>query len=102
MIHPGAEPHPERRQENSMRPLIQETRIVSIGLLALALVACAPTTGSRQTAAQPPAAPAAASSGAAAPTTGADTRALEEFYRGKTLRLVVASTPGGGFDTFAR
>jgi tripartite-type tricarboxylate transporter receptor subunit TctC len=46
--------------------------------------------------------PAGTSSTAAAPTTGADTRALEEFYRGKTLRLVVATTPGGGFDTFAR
>src|ERR1700716_2486411 len=90
------------RQESTMRRLLQEVRTVSVGLFALALMACAPTAGSGPTAAQPPAPPAATSSSAAPPTTRADTRALEEFYRGKTLRLVVASTPGGGFDTFAR
>lgn len=26
----------------------------------------------------------------------------EEFYRGKTLRMVVAYSPGGGYDTYAR
>jgi tripartite-type tricarboxylate transporter receptor subunit TctC len=28
--------------------------------------------------------------------------AQEDFYRGKTLRVVVGYSPGGGFDTFAR
>jgi tripartite-type tricarboxylate transporter receptor subunit TctC len=28
--------------------------------------------------------------------------AQEDFYRGKTLRVVVGFSPGGGFDTFAR
>ena len=26
----------------------------------------------------------------------------EAFYRGKTVRIVVGYSPGGGFDTFAR
>jgi tripartite-type tricarboxylate transporter receptor subunit TctC len=28
--------------------------------------------------------------------------AQEDFYRGKTVRIVVGSAPGGGFDTYAR
>jgi tripartite-type tricarboxylate transporter receptor subunit TctC len=28
--------------------------------------------------------------------------AQEDFYRGKTVRIVVGSSPGGGFDTYAR
>ncbi|MBI2359096.1 MAG: hypothetical protein HYV04_09365, partial [Deltaproteobacteria bacterium] len=28
--------------------------------------------------------------------------AQEEFYKGKTIRIVVGSAPGGGFDTYAR
>ena len=28
--------------------------------------------------------------------------AAQEFYKGKTIRLVVGYTPGGGFDTFSR
>ena len=26
----------------------------------------------------------------------------EEFYKGKKIRIIVGSTPGGGFDTYAR
>jgi len=26
----------------------------------------------------------------------------EEFYKGKRIRIIVGSTPGGGFDTYAR
>jgi tripartite-type tricarboxylate transporter receptor subunit TctC len=92
-----------------MRPLLHRIGSASVGLLALALMACAPAAGSRQAAAPSPApaaavppAPAPSSPASAASATGVDTRAVEEFYRGKTLRLVVASTPGGGFDTFAR
>lgn len=34
---------------------------------------------------------------------GASTPALgEEFYKGKRIRIVVGSTPGGGFDAYAR
>lgn len=28
--------------------------------------------------------------------------AEEEFFKGKTIRLIVASSPGGGFDTYSR
>ncbi len=30
------------------------------------------------------------------------TAAAEEFYKGKTIRFVVATSPGGGFDTYTR
>ncbi len=26
----------------------------------------------------------------------------EDFYKGKTIRIVVATTPGGGFDAYSR
>lgn len=26
----------------------------------------------------------------------------EDFYKGKTIRLIVATTPGGGFDAYSR
>jgi tripartite-type tricarboxylate transporter receptor subunit TctC len=28
--------------------------------------------------------------------------AAEDFYSGKTIRLIVATTPGGGFDAYSR
>ena len=28
--------------------------------------------------------------------------AQEDFYKGKTIRIIVGSTPGGGFDTYSR
>ncbi|HEU4637355.1 MAG TPA: hypothetical protein VFS84_00760, partial [Candidatus Binatia bacterium] len=30
------------------------------------------------------------------------TAAAEDFYSGKTIRLIVATTPGGGFDAYSR
>jgi tripartite-type tricarboxylate transporter receptor subunit TctC len=35
-------------------------------------------------------------------STTADAAAAEDFYRGKTLRIVVGFSAGGGFDTYAR
>jgi tripartite-type tricarboxylate transporter receptor subunit TctC len=32
----------------------------------------------------------------------AQQKSVEDFYRGQTIRIVVASGPSGGFDTFAR
>ena len=34
--------------------------------------------------------------------TGARAQSVEEFYRGKTLSLVVSSSPGGGYDALSR
>ena len=34
--------------------------------------------------------------------TGAQAQSVEEFYRGKTIYLIVGFTPGGGYDTTAR
>ena len=39
---------------------------------------------------------------AAAPASNVDTAAIEEFYRGKTIRIVVGFAAGGGYDTYAR
>ncbi len=33
---------------------------------------------------------------------GAQAPAQEDFYKGKVIRIVVGSAPGGGFDTYAR
>jgi tripartite-type tricarboxylate transporter receptor subunit TctC len=38
----------------------------------------------------------------AAPAALAQQKSAEDFYRGQTVRIVVASGPSGGFDTFAR
>jgi tripartite-type tricarboxylate transporter receptor subunit TctC len=38
----------------------------------------------------------------AQPTPSASTQSVEGFYRGKTLTIMVGSTPGGGYDTYAR
>ncbi len=42
---------------------------------------------------------------AAAPAAGAakfDPKAVEQFYAGKTIRIIVGSAPGGGYDAYAR
>lgn len=33
---------------------------------------------------------------------GPERARAEDFYRGKTIRLIVATTPGGGFDAYSR
>ena len=77
---------------------------VALGALLL-VAACGPraTTGGRAPA--EPTAPAAGSSaGTAAPAAagaGAEPQ-VGNFYRGKTIRIVVGFAPGGGFDTYAR
>jgi tripartite-type tricarboxylate transporter receptor subunit TctC len=48
----------------------------------------------------PAAAPAA--SPVAAPATKVDTKAISDFYSGKTVRIVVGFAAGGGYDTYAR
>lgn len=42
----------------------------------------------------------AAAALAAAPAVAQD--AIEKFYKGKTMTMMVGSTPGGGYDTYAR
>jgi tripartite-type tricarboxylate transporter receptor subunit TctC len=64
-----------------------------------AAVAAAPSAApSAAASAVPSAAPSAAAAGNAAPATAAD----DGFYKGKTVRLIVGFSPGGGFDTQAR
>src|SRR5437763_4128777 len=49
-----------------------------------------------------PAQPAAKPAGSPVPTAAYDERAVADFYRGRTLRLVVGLAAGGGFDTIYR
>jgi tripartite-type tricarboxylate transporter receptor subunit TctC len=63
-----------------------------LALLALSLwLACSPARGSAPAASPAPA-------GGAAP----DSRAVESFYRGKTIRIIIGFTAGGGFDVLGR
>lgn len=39
---------------------------------------------------------------AAAPLPGAFAETPEEFFRGKSIRLLISSSPGGGYDTYGR
>ncbi len=75
-------------------------------LVALAL-ACQPRAGptpSPPPAGQKPTGAAPAPSGAAAqaPAAGYDEQAVANFYRGKTIRIIVGFQAGGGFDTYSR
>lgn len=57
------------------------------------------------TAAAKPAAPTAVAAKPAAtqaPAPKVDTKAIEDFYRGKTIRILVGYTAGGGFDLYSR
>src|ERR671933_332593 len=77
----------------------------------MAVSACAPSGASPSAATPPPqakptaaqASPTAAPGAAAKPTTGGATSSdVASFYRGKTLRLIVGFSPGGGYDTYTR
>src|SRR3954467_15767982 len=46
--------------------------------------------------------PKSAAPTASAPRTDAPAASVEDFYRGKTVTIVVGYAPGGGFDTIAR
>ncbi|HYY88594.1 MAG TPA: tripartite tricarboxylate transporter substrate-binding protein [Chloroflexota bacterium] len=91
-------------------------RILLVSLLGAALIAaaCAPSaaptptsapatpkpTAPGGTAAEAPR-PAATVAPAAQPASSAND-AVQQFYSGKTVRIIVGSAPGGGYDTYAR
>ncbi len=78
--------------------------LCAILLCTLLLAACAPARA--PSAANPPAkptAPAASSPGSAAqPAPPVDEKTVADFYRGKTLKIVVGYAAGGGYDLYAR
>ncbi|HZR99691.1 MAG TPA: hypothetical protein VFE37_13345 [Chloroflexota bacterium] len=78
--------------------------VVAALILAGLLLSCAPASGTPRAARDAPAAPAAPASTPATPagSTAADAGPASDFYRGKTLRLVVGFAPGGGYDIWAR
>src|ERR1043166_8939575 len=39
---------------------------------------------------------------AAAPKSGFDEKAAADFYKGKTVRIIVGFTAGGGYDAYSR
>jgi len=73
------------------------------------LVACQPAPSAptaapaKPTEAAKPAAPApAAPTAVGAPAAKPDQQAIADFYKGKTVRIVVGLAAGGGYDTYAR
>src|SRR5688500_7735214 len=67
--------------------------------------ASAPAATTAPAPAQPAAAGAPGGGAVAAPTASAagfDERAVADFYRGKTVRIIVGSAPGGTYDTYSR
>lgn len=88
----------------------------AVAMIAIALtvsvMACAPAPTPAPTAAPPTAAPAVPTTAAAqptaapvpttAPTATAAPQADLEFFKGKTVTFVVATSAGGGYDTYAR
>src|SRR3954469_15720067 len=105
-------------QEADVRTGKQERTLVATGLAALLLLAaCAPRTqGEAPAGAQRPAnarpatgaSPAAQSAGDASSAveagelSEAERREVENFYRGKSVRVLVGFAPGAGYDLFAR
>jgi tripartite-type tricarboxylate transporter receptor subunit TctC len=73
---------------------------LAIGVVVLGLLAACAPAGPAAT--QPAGAKPAAAKPAEKPAAAVDARAIEEFYKGKTLTIVVGTTPGGGFDVYAR
>src|SRR5205085_654711 len=71
-------------------------RFGALALVLLVLAACAPARAS--SAADSPANSPAQSAPARAP----DAQATADFYRGKTVRMVIAFPAGGGFDIVGR
>ncbi len=65
-----------------------------LAILALLATACAPTAA--------PAAPAPAAQPAAASPTKDAAAAVADFYKGKTVTIIVGYDPGGGYDVYAR
>ncbi len=65
------------------------------------LLACGSSSGSSP-ASKPRAAPTQAAPAEPAASGPATAGSPDEFYRGKTVRVIVGSAAGGGFDTYAR
>ncbi|MBI4493565.1 MAG: hypothetical protein HY690_12315 [Chloroflexi bacterium] len=61
-----------------------------------------PATPVAKVAPSPVASPAAKPAASPEPAAKVDTKALEAFYKGKTMRIIVGFAPGGGYDTYSR
>jgi tripartite-type tricarboxylate transporter receptor subunit TctC len=97
------------------RPRLARAALLLTALLALS--GCAPssppspTAAPKPTEAAKPSAPAPAAAPAASPAaapaaspaaSASDTKALADFFAGKTIRISVGFAPGGGFDAYTR
>jgi tripartite-type tricarboxylate transporter receptor subunit TctC len=80
-------------------------RVAVLGVVLGLLMGCAPraaTPAATPPAAASPAPSAAAAPGAASPAAGGDEGGVAAFYRGKTVRIIVGLSPGGGYDLTSR
>src|SRR6186713_1468577 len=86
---------PSKATEASAKPAAAESPAAS----PIAKPAASPIASP---AASPVPATASQDTAAAVPARTYNEAAVAEFYRGKTLSLIVSSTPGGGYDLYAR
>ena len=86
---------PSKATEPSAKPAAAESPAAS----PVAKPAASPVASP---AASPVAATASQGTAAAVPARTYNEASVADFYRGKTLSLIVSSTPGGGYDLYAR
>src|SRR5689334_12747092 len=79
-------------------PTTRARASAALGLL-LILAACSGAGGTAPVSKSRPAAGGGPRVGA---SDAAAARGVEDFYRGKTIRVIVGSAAGGGFDTYSR
>jgi tripartite-type tricarboxylate transporter receptor subunit TctC len=78
-------------------------RLTSLLMAAgLLLTACSSATQLAPAASTAPAATQPAAAAKPTQPAAANTQAVADFYRGKTIRFIVGYGPGGGYDTYAR
>jgi tripartite-type tricarboxylate transporter receptor subunit TctC len=80
-------------------PTTRARASAALGLLVI-LAACGAAGGTAPASKSRPAAPGGGPPVGA--SDGAAVRGVEDFYRGKTVRVIVGSAAGGGFDTYSR
>ncbi len=92
---PGSQSKQERRRRN-----VRLLAPIAVAMVSL-LLACTRPAAPPQTGA-PPGASVVPSGSPSAVAAGFDEKTVGDFYRGKTVRIVVGFSPGGGYDTYSR
>src|SRR5579862_9803564 len=73
---------------------LRKVPLLVLGIAMALLSACQGSGAQPATGTQP--------AGGSQPTAGASGQSVADFYRGKTITIIVGYAPGGGYDTTAR